>query len=98
MYMAYTSDRLNFIESIYPISIGNQITLLSTPIVQFNYFAIFSSFRLTAWITILLTFIFSVIINSLKLMKNEVKRCKFVEIAVAIIIDHFLIIIGKRME
>ncbi len=93
--MIYTNDRLKITEYIYPTTVGNEISILSSSESQTNLFAIFSSFKFSAWITILSTFIISITLNSFKPLKNERKKFKILETVMTITLDHLLILIGK---
>lgn len=97
--MAYTNDRLALCESIYPVIIGNQITLLSSAVMENSALDLFSAFQLNVWITILLLFIFSIILNIIKTCKDHQKlntSFELKDVIISLILDHILALICKR--
>lgn len=94
--MAYTPDRLSIADAVHPISVGNYLTILSSPQSQLDDFAIFASFKLYAWIAIVLIFITCIVANSVKAVKMLSKFKSRAEIVSTVIMDHFLHLIGRR--
>ena len=97
--MAYTDERLKISEAIYPLIIGNQITILSSVSMQESALALFSSFQCTVWIAILMFFTLCLALNTIQTYLDQKKnKIPFYipEIIISLVLDHFLALIGKR--
>jgi len=97
--MIFTNDRLSIGEVIYPSEIGNQISILSSSVVDSKQFTISGTFALSLWLMILFTYVFCITANVfIKYItyKKSKKYMDIKDIIINLILSHFLVLIGKR--
>ena len=95
--MLFTSSRLEIGDSLYPSYVSHQLTILSNKQMNHGTLIFSKAFQFSLWFFISIFFILCVAVNTTKVMVNirKLTTNTIFDTLISIILDHFLISIGK---